>query len=116
MVKASSCQSLCVQARYSVADCSGAVNPFTPRGRKPGASVSEQANGGIAEVKKASEYRQHAAECRVLARKAISPEERDQLLNMAATWEQLAIEREALITRNPALALEVETHRPVPTN
>jgi hypothetical protein len=53
-------------------------------------------------VKKASEYREHAEECRVLARKAESPDHQQQLLKMAETWEQLAVERERLIAKHPA--------------
>jgi len=45
-------------------------------------------------MKKAQDYRQHASECRALARKARSDEERQQLLTMAATWDILAVERE----------------------
>ena len=44
-------------------------------------------------MKKASEYRQHAAECRTLAARMDVGEHRDQLLKMAATWDQLAAER-----------------------
>lgn len=45
-------------------------------------------------VKKASEYRQHAKECRALASQAVSEEHRKQLSTMADTWETLAVERE----------------------
>ncbi|HEX5775700.1 MAG TPA: hypothetical protein VFX95_03370 [Caulobacteraceae bacterium] len=44
-------------------------------------------------MKKASEYRQHADECRALASRMDLGEHRDQLLKMAATWDQLAAER-----------------------
>jgi hypothetical protein len=44
-------------------------------------------------VKTAEEYREHAQECRRLAKHALSREERDQLNTMAETWETLAIER-----------------------
>ena len=54
-------------------------------------------------MKKASEYRQHAQECRVLARGATTSQHRDQLLTMAETWEKLARERETLIARHPEL-------------
>jgi hypothetical protein len=47
-----------------------------------------------ASVKKAQEYRQHAAECRAMARTAQNPEQRAQLISMAETWERLAEERE----------------------
>ena len=50
-------------------------------------------------MKKIEDYRLHAAECRVLARTALSEQERTQLLNMAETWESLAREREELLTR-----------------
>ena len=45
-------------------------------------------------MKKVSEYRQHAAECRSLASGMPNEEQRDQLLSMAETWDQLADERE----------------------
>jgi hypothetical protein len=61
-------------------------------------------------MKKASEYRQHAEECRVLARGLPEGEQRKQILAMAANWEQLAAERSDLIRRHPELALEGE-HR-----
>lgn len=59
-------------------------------------------------MKKASEYRQHAEECRQLANRMQSGEQRDQLLTMAATWDQLATERSDLVRRHPELALEGE--------
>ena len=49
-------------------------------------------------MKKTEDYRQHASECRALARKARSEEERQQLLTMAATWDILAVERERRFT------------------
>jgi hypothetical protein len=58
-------------------------------------------------VKKASEYRKHAQECRVLAN-SMSGDQRDQLLEMAATWEKLAAERSELLRRHPELAIEGE--------
>ena len=39
---------------------------------------------------KLGEYRKHAEECRKLARSALNAEQRQQLLAMAETWEQLA--------------------------
>ncbi|MEO8114442.1 MAG: hypothetical protein ABI655_08680 [Phenylobacterium sp.] len=66
-------------------------------------------------MKKASEYRQHADECRKLA-KGMDPEQQGQLLAMAATWDRLAEERSELVRRHPELALtgerEEETSRP----
>jgi len=43
-------------------------------------------------VKKLHEYQEHAAECREMARTA-PPAHRQQLEQMAATWEQLAAAR-----------------------
>ena len=40
-------------------------------------------------MKKVEEYLRHAAECREMARTAI-PKHREQLENMAMTWERLA--------------------------
>ena len=57
-------------------------------------------------MKKASEYCQHAAECRYLAGKMELGEPRDQLLAMARHWDRLASERADLITRHPELILD----------
>ena len=58
-------------------------------------------------MKKASEYRQHAEECRTLA-KQMQGEQRDQLLEMARTWDRLADERSDFVRRYPELALKGE--------
>jgi hypothetical protein len=58
-------------------------------------------------VKKASEYRQHAIECRQLA-SGVQGVQRDQLIEMAATWDRLAEERAELIQRHPELTLTGE--------
>jgi hypothetical protein len=60
-------------------------------------------------MKKASEYRAHAEECRQLA-SSMEGAQRNQLLEMAATWDKLAIERSDLVRRHPELALDGE-HR-----
>jgi hypothetical protein len=49
-------------------------------------------------MKKASEYRAHAAECRTLAAMP-SPEHCAMLLKMAETWKTLANDREEQIAR-----------------
>src|SRR5262249_19769685 len=49
-------------------------------------------------VKKLHEYREHAAECREMARTA-SPAHRQQLEQMAATWDQLAAARQRTLHR-----------------
>jgi hypothetical protein len=59
-------------------------------------------------MKKASEYREHAEQCRTLAKGMPLGAQRDQLLEMAATWDKLAIERSDLIRRHPELALRGE--------
>ncbi len=59
-------------------------------------------------MKKASEYRQHAEECRSFAKGLLAGEQRDQLLNMAGMWENLAADRAALVLRHPELGLEGE--------
>ena len=58
-------------------------------------------------MKKASEYRQHAEECRALAR-TTAGEQRDKLLGMAETWDKLAAERAERIWREPKVAEEGE--------
>ena len=50
-------------------------------------------------MRKASEYLEHARECRELASKMEKPQAREQLLKMARHWEQLALDRERM-TRN----------------
>jgi hypothetical protein len=59
-------------------------------------------------MKKASEYRQHADECRAMATQMKPGPQRDQLLEMARTWDNLAAERAELIRRYPELALKGE--------
>ena len=61
-------------------------------------------------MKKASEYRQHAVECRQLA-SGVQGIQREQLVEMAATWERLAEERSELVQRHPELALDGEGRR-----
>lgn len=72
-----------------------------------GAIARSSQKGGSA-MKKASEYRQHAEECRKLASRMEGGDARDQLLRMAATWEDLARERSALVQRHPEVAVEGE--------
>ena len=58
-------------------------------------------------MKKASEYRLHAEECRQLAARMQVGEHRDQLLEMASNWEAMAEERAQLLRRHPELATEL---------
>ncbi len=57
-------------------------------------------------MKKASEYRKHAEECRVLAQQVPEGPQRDQLLEMARTWDNLANDRDALVRKHPELNSE----------
>jgi len=59
-------------------------------------------------MKKASEYRKHSEECRVLAKQVPEGPQREQLLEMARTWDNLANDRETLIRKHPELALPDE--------
>lgn len=59
-------------------------------------------------MKKASEYRQHAEECRALAAHMDSHTQREQLLAMADHWEKLARDRAQLVRRHPELAHDGE--------
>lgn len=55
-------------------------------------------------MKKSADYRLHAIECRQLAARAVTPAEREQLLEMAQTWDSLAQEREEAAKRAAAIA------------
>jgi 2-oxo-4-hydroxy-4-carboxy--5-ureidoimidazoline (OHCU) decarboxylase len=59
-------------------------------------------------MKKASEYRLHAKECRTLASAMDLPEQRQQMLQMAEHWEKLSMDRLELIERHPELAHDGE--------
>jgi hypothetical protein len=65
-------------------------------------------------LKKASEYRLHAQECRELAVQMDSDQQRQLMLHMAEHWEKLATDRLALLERHPELAdNSAEFPRPV---
>jgi len=59
-------------------------------------------------MKKASEYRQHAQECRQLAAAMDSEDQRALMFQMAEHWDKLASDRIALIEKHPELAHEGE--------
>ena len=46
-----------------------------------------------------SDYRKHVQECQALLRGARTPEHRQMLLNMAETWEGLAVARERKLAK-----------------
>ncbi len=48
---------------------------------------------------KVEDYRRHAEECRAMAARARFPKERDMLLNMARTWDDLASQRAGQIAQ-----------------
>lgn len=54
-------------------------------------------------MKTAAEYRKHAEECRILAKQLPEGEQRDQLLEMARTWDDLARDRARLVHYHPEL-------------
>jgi hypothetical protein len=56
-------------------------------------------------VKKASEYREHADECRQMAARTQNDEHKAMLAKMAETWEALALEREAKMARDKRMAV-----------
>lgn len=59
-------------------------------------------------MRTAEEYRDHAAECRQLAARMETGEQRALLLKMAADWEEMAGFRETLVERHPELRTESE--------
>ena len=60
-------------------------------------------------MKQAAEYRQHAAECRRLALTARAEQERHQLMEMAAAWERMAVERERQIAADTQERSDTDT-------
>jgi truncated hemoglobin YjbI len=55
-------------------------------------------------MKKASEYRRHAAECRQLMRTVADDEQKAALEKMASTWDSLAADRERRIEQMKRIA------------
>ena len=53
---------------------------------------------------KTSDFRQHARYCRDLAKHTPPGEPRDQLLEIAKTWDTLALERPEWVQQHPELA------------
>jgi hypothetical protein len=51
-------------------------------------------------MKKALEYRERARDCRALAARAETAEQRDQLLQMATHWETMAADRAYLVEKS----------------
>lgn len=51
------------------------------------------------------EYQRHAEECDALAKKALSPEHRDMISQMAETWRMLADQRRRKLSRRSNMDL-----------
>ena len=63
------------------------------------------------------EYHRHAEECEALAKKALSPEQRDMIAQMAETWRMLAEQRQRKLTRRASQnALLNDQIEPLPQN
>jgi hypothetical protein len=54
-------------------------------------------------MRKIEDYKVHAEECRELASRARNDSDRQMLLNMAATWEAMAVGRAEQLQRNKRL-------------
>ena len=52
-------------------------------------------------VKNSSDYHRHAEECRALAARMLTCEQREQLMNVAVVWERLAENRSDLVRKHP---------------
>jgi hypothetical protein len=66
-------------------------------------------------MKKVGDYRARADECRAMANRTRSPEDKAMLMNLAATWESLAVDRRAHIERQTRLSeLENQTATSIP--
>jgi len=57
-------------------------------------------------MKTVEDYRQHAIECKALARRARTAEDREMILKMAETWEELATAREKLLKARATAQVE----------
>jgi hypothetical protein len=55
-------------------------------------------------MQKVEDYRRHAEEFRAMARRSRLPGEREMLLNMARTWDDLATYRAEQIARQERIA------------
>jgi hypothetical protein len=67
-------------------------------------------------MRKVDDYLKNAQECRTLARNMAPGEQRDQLLNMAETWELLAHERRRELEKQNPDELSDPTSRGAPAD
>ena len=72
---------------------------FKEESRHPSVLLRSNAGRLGGPVEKANQYREHAKDCRALARTARTPEHRQMLIIMAETWESLAADRERLLAK-----------------
>ena len=56
-------------------------------------------------VRQVEEYRKHAEECRAMATKATDPQRQKAMLELAATWDYLADQRQRLLETRQRFAL-----------
>jgi hypothetical protein len=59
----------------------------------------------------AVECREHAVECRQMSERAPSLRVRDILIDMARTWERLALETDCSAPASPKIVLRHQFHR-----
>jgi hypothetical protein len=71
-------------------------------GLHPSISLRVLLEASEAEMDRVIDFRRHADECRQLARRSRSVDERAMLLDMAASWDTLAANRQRLIERKSA--------------
>ena len=59
-------------------------------------------------MRKASEYRHHAEECRKLAAKMKTGDQRDHMLKIAKVWDRSAEDRADMLCKRPQLVQAAE--------
>jgi hypothetical protein len=59
-------------------------------------------------MRKASEYRHHAEECRKLSAKMKTGDQRDHMLKIAKVWDRLAEDRADMLCKRPQLVQAAE--------
>ncbi len=62
-------------------------------------------------MRKASEYRHHAEECRKLAAKMKTGDQRDHMLKIAKVWDQLAEDCAEMLSKHPGRVQNAEESR-----
>ncbi len=62
------------------------------------------------------EYQRHAEDCEALAKKALSPEQREAIAQMAETWRMLANQRQRKLARRASQNALLNEVDPLPQN